>query len=455
MKNLIYYAKSFQAQVFTVLYVLILTAGQAIFAQDQKLSHKNAIDIALKQNRTIRLAQLDEANTEAKRKEAYSYFYPQINGSAGFTHNIILPTSFIPASAFGGPEGQINSAQFGLKNAMNAGFSANQILFNQAVFIGLKTVKTSRELSQIATQQEKENLVLQVSQTYYAAWVSQEQIVLLSKNLESLSKILKISQLNYENGLTRKLDYERILVNKTNLESQIQSLQTSQKQLLNLLKYLLDLPLDVSLELTEKVDNLSDLVEENLSESISQRTDYQRIIKQQVLNRQERKVLEAGFYPSLSATYQYNYNWQNNAIADLPTTPYKFPVSSIGLSLQVPIFDGLQRNAKIQQNKIQKQKLEIQQQIVKDNSQMEVINAQNKLKSYHKTLLAQDSNQKLAEKLYQQTAQEYAEGLASINDLLNQENSLREAQNQFLSALANRLIAEVELKKASGKLLID
>jgi outer membrane protein len=457
MKNLIYYFLKPAKKLKWAFLLIFLSLTKPIFSQTlpTPLSLAKAIETALKQNRQVRLSQLEELSTQTKRKEANSYLFPQINGSAGLTHNIILPTSFVPASAFGGPEGQVNSAQFGLKNAMNVGVSASQILYNQAVFSGFKVIKTSQEISRLSTKQEKENLVLQVSQVYYAAWVSQAQLNLLQKNLESITKILKISELNYQNGLIRKLDYERVLVSKTNLESQIQALQSNNVQQLNTLKFLLDMPLETNLELSEVLSNTSELVTENIGDVSKQRTDYQRVIKLQALNIQERKVIEAGFYPSLVANFQYSFNWQNNRIRDLPNSPFTFPASLVGVSLQVPIFDGLQKTAKVQQNKIQAQKLEVQRQMIQNNSQVEVANAQNKLNSYQKTLIAQDENQKLATKIYQQTAQEYAQGLASINDLLNQENALHEAQNQYLSALANRLIAEVELKKATGKLVSE
>ncbi|HPS65055.1 MAG TPA: TolC family protein, partial [Ignavibacteria bacterium] len=59
----------------------------------------------------------------------------------------------------------------------------------------------------------------------------------------------------------------------------------------------------------------------------------------------------------------------------------------------------------------------------------------------------------LAEKIYDQTQLQFKEGLINITDVIQSDNSLREAQNNYLVSTINLLNARLSWKKASGKLI--
>jgi outer membrane protein TolC len=84
---------------------------------------------------------------------------------------------------------------------------------------------------------------------------------------------------------------------------------------------------------------------------------------------------------------------------------------------------------------------------------MDITNANAKLINSRRALNAQQENRLMAEDVYSQTQLQYKEGLASMTDLLNAEASMRDAQNNYIKALIETLIADLELQKADGSLL--
>jgi outer membrane protein TolC len=182
-----------------------------------------------------------------------------------------------------------------------------------------------------------------------------------------------------------------------------------------------------------------------------QRTDLQLLEKQKNYNVLEQQQIRAGALPTVAAFGSYNYSGfgkfgDNNLLKF-------YPSSAIGLSLQWNIFDGQARKARLSQKNLEFQQLEQQHAYLQENISMETENARNQIASNRLLLTAAASNVQLANKVLQQTALQLREGLADITDLLNAENTLREAQINYLSSLTHLRKAQLDMDKATGHLL--
>ena len=62
---------------------------------------------------------------------------------------------------------------------------------------------------------------------------------------------------------------------------------------------------------------------------------------------------------------------------------------------------------------------------------------------------------KLSETVYNQVVLQQKQGTASLTDILLADNSLRESQQNYLSAVVEFLKAELELKKLTGNLSVN
>ena len=426
-------------------------------AQDtiQPLSVQQAVAYAREHSRTIRSSQMEERIAREKTKEVLSSGLPQVNINGRYTDNLKIPIQLIPAEIGGGLAGQFIPLQFGTKYSATAGIEATQLLFSQSYMMGLKASKLSQDFYRLNTRQTEENVAFNVSVTYYQAQISQKQLDILRKNLVSTNRLVKISQLQYENGVLKQTDFNRIKVNRTNLETELQNVETAYGQQTNLLKFYMGMPLTTEVRLDTTVDeNLNQTLLLNRDLNLFQnRTEYQLLNKQQELYQIERKNINAGYVPILSAFANYNYQAFRQTFNFFESGQPWFRSSAIGLHLQIPVFDGLLKKAKSQQSKINLEKTANEAELLRESIVMEIDNANNKLENSRKALVAQKENRQLAEQVYTQSQLEFKEGTASLSDLLNAETAMKQAQNNYMNALIQLQIANLELQKANGTLL--
>lgn len=433
-------------------YFLIIIIVFLIFSLAQAqtpLSLQQCIDKALQENLNVKAARFDIDLTQDKISEVKAGLFPQVNLNANYQYNTQIATQLAPAAAFGGKPGEFRALQFGVPTTTNLGVSANQALFNAQIFIALRAAKTVGELSQLQLLKSQEDVVYNVTATYYNAQSLAQQIELLKKNLASMLKLTETTNLLYQNQLAKKTDVERLEVNRANLETQIENLQNTYTQLISLLKFLINMPQETPLEIqTDVQTDLNTLLQE--AGSPEQRTEYKLLEVQKTINGFEQKQISSGYFPIISLVGQY----ARQGFAKSGELAYtSFPVSFVGVQLQMNLFDGFNKMFKMRQKKIELQKLDNQVQIFRENTNREMINARNTLKVNLKTLTFQQTNMNLAQKVYEQTQLQFKEGIVGITDVLNSENALKEAQTNYLTSLVKVRMAELELKKANGSLM--
>ena len=169
--------------------------------------------------------------------------------------------------------------------------------------------------------------------------------------------------------------------------------------------------------------------------------------------------------PSLSAFANLGYSTQSPNISGLFKTisdlsdngqigPDKwYPYTLFGLSLNVPIFSGLQRTYRLQQAKLNLLKIENNFSSLKSAIDLEVKQAAINYLNAIKSLESQRANSGLAENIARITKIKYEEGVGSNLEVIEAEGSLKESQINYYNALYDALVAKVDLDKAYGKLL--
>lgn len=438
--------------------IVLLMAVRAPAQSTTELSQltlEQVLTLTMQNNRSLVSSDYEERIAKEKTKEIRASGLPQLNSSAKFQDYLKIPTSLLPAEIVGGEQGTFVPVQFGTKYNVTAGVDASQLLFSQSYLIGLKAARTSQEYYALNTRKVKEEIVYNVGLTFYNAQISRKQIDIVKANLNKLNKQIEISELQYQNGIIKKLDVDRLRVTRTNLETDIQNLETAHQQQLNLLKYYMNVPVNQVLSIDTTIDeSKGSLIA--LSEDVNlfqNRTDFQLLNKQKELYNLELKNTQSGYYPSLSAFGSFNTNAMRQEFNFFQSGRPWFQTNIIGLQLNVPIFDGLEKRAKAQQSRLNLMKNENEAQMLKQSIEVELTNANAKLINSRKAFAAQKDNRQLAEQIYSETQLQYKEGLASMTDLLNAETSMREAQNNYIRALIETLIAGLELQKSDGSLL--
>lgn len=435
----------------TIALLLLATLTQA--QEVTTLTLKEAINYALENKADAQKAKLDVENSDYKIQEVRSRALPQISANGSLTYNPILQTNVIDGAGFGAP-GTIIQAAFGQKWNSVAGISLNQALYDQAVFIGLKAAKSTKEFYQLNAQLTEEQVIEKVSNAYYQVYVLRERLLVIANNLTNTSKVKDIIKGQFDNGLAKKIDFDRISVRVANINTQLIQSKNAVAIQENVLKFYIGMPMDTKIKLPKSEFEVTEQLFAQKPETTN-RTEYQLLKKEEQLLQYQKKSIEALYYPTLSLSGSYNYIGQG------PEMPwFKKPVdkvywsdfASVGLNLHVPIFTGFGTRAKVRQAEIElkQNKLKIEDTQLALNLDFE--NAKKQMENSLETINIQKENAKLAQEVFNNTNNNYAQGLAPLTDLLDADNALVEAQNNYTASLLEYKLAEIQILKTKGEL---
>ena len=368
-------------------------------------------------------------------------------------YNPILQTTVIDGENFGAPGTTIQAA-FGQKWNSVAGISVSQALFDQSVFTGLKAARTTREFYQINADLTEEQVIERVANAYYQVYVQQQKLEVVENNLKNANKVKDIIKGQYDNGLARKIELDRISVRVNNINSIKQQLINAISLQENALKFYMGMPVQNKIVIPKTAFEVTpqDL---NKTADVTNRTEYILLKKQEQLLNYQKKAYQASYYPTLSLSGSYNYIGQGPEMP-LFAKPidgvYWSDFASIGLSLRVPIFTGFGTKARVKQANTAIKSLQVDIDNTKLALDMAFENSKKQIENSLITIENQKDNVKLAQEVFANTNNNYTQGLASLTDLLDAENALVEAQNNYTTAILEYKLAEIQFIKSKGEL---
>ena len=224
--------------------ITLLTFTLSVSAQEvAPLTLKDAITFALENKAEAKKAKLEVENSEYKIQEVRSRALPQISANGSMTYNPILQLNALPGDFFGSP-GTTILAPLGQEWNSVAGVSLNQALFDQSVFTGLKAAKSTREFYQINAQLTEEQVIERVANAYYQVYVQQQKLIVVDNNLKNTNKVKDIIKGQFDNGLAKKIDYDRITVRVNNINSLRQQILNAISLQENALKFYMGMPME-------------------------------------------------------------------------------------------------------------------------------------------------------------------------------------------------------------------
>lgn len=437
--------------VISALMALIVSIPFAVKGQtDNSFTLKQSLDYALKNSIDIQKSILDKKQADHLVSEVRGTGLPQVNANGQFQNFPNLPTQLLPGEIVGQPGTQI-PVQFGTKFNATGTIEASQLLYNQQFFTGLQAANASEQLYELLKIQTEEDVIYQVSTAYYQVLEIQASINALQANVDRLNEVEKIMKVQQENDLITKTDYNRLKVNRINIETNLQTLKTAEEQSKNYLKLLMGMSMEQNISLIKG----EDIEEINLSTLQYEKEipiEIQLLDKQYELNVLNKKSLQAGNYPSLAAFGQQSWNAQRNEFNFFDDSQSWFQQTVIGVQLNVPLFSGLQRHHQVQQAKIDIEKTQLDLLYAERGKSMEYQNAREQLLNSMKSVEAQRENKDLAQEVYDQTQELYAEQVGSLTDLLDAETSWRESQINYIREILKFKKAELDLLRAQGQL---
>lgn len=439
--------------------VMLLIASPLLAQTPQTFSLREAVDYAVKNHINVKNAQIDVMSADARIGEIKAIGLPQVTGNFGWTDNLAVPRFFVPAKTFNpnAGDGEVVAAKFGVQYSANTGINVSQLLFDGSYLLGLKASQIFKELSQKNLSASKITIAENVAKAYYAVLVNEERLKLLDVNVGRLDSLFRDTKALNGQGFIEKIDVDRLAVQLNNLKTEKQNIERFQELAIYLLKYQMNYKLNDPISLTDKLANI-DLNDTSILD-IQQPFDYKNRIEYSTLQTQSKlaeldvKNQQMGYYPRLSMSGSFAYSTGTDKF-NIFANPW-FNSASIGLSLQIPIFDGFSKKYKIQQSRYSLDKIRQGSAYLEQSIDLQIKSSQIQLRNYWETLQEQKKNMELAREIVRVSKIKYKEGVGTNLEVINAESAYKESQTNYYTTLYNALVAKVDLDKAAGKLYVE
>ena len=407
----------------------------------------------------LKLGIENNLSLQTKRKEIQKGKYgisenrmkllPQINVFANYNDNIDPPVSVTDGSAYGTPYNVTQTLRF----SANTGLQLQMPLYNQTLYTSISIAKTMDEMNRLSYGKAREDLILQISKMYYLGQVTAEQIALIKTNITRLEELRDISLAFFDNGMAMEVDVKRVKINLENLQVQYDNAQAMLEQQLNLLKYIIDYPAEERIALVPvNTENITPVELTGLSDGLY---EFRLLQSKREMAEQQKKMIGNGYIPSLNLTGNLGfaaytdkaYHWFHSG-----PSQHWFRSYGLGLSLRIPIFDGLDKRYKTKKATIDIENIKLTQEDTRKNFQAQYLNTTNDLMNNQRNFKKQKDNYLLAEDVYTVTIDRYREGITSMTEVLQDEMQMSDAQNNYISAHYNYRVTNLMMLKLTGQI---
>ena len=421
-----------------------------------QLTLQEAIDYAWQNSNEMKNAQLNIVDAEERIIENRAIGIPQLSGEVGYQRYLQVPAQALPdafvdfLSAQNPNEPVSREVSFFLKNNFNAALTLDALVFDGSYITALKAARVYREYVSSELQVKRREVRNSVIDAYLPVLLLDKNLEILASNVSNLETLYNETKALYTEGFAEQLDVDRLELSLANLKVEQENLSRQKEIATEVLKFALNAKNVANIAVTEDLESIAaDVSEEDLVGDINtlQRPEVGFVDKGIELNDLNIELNKMGYYPKVRAFASYTQTYQSNTRED----GFWAPNALVGVNVQVPIFDGWDKKAKIERAKITKEISMNQKDDIERSIYLEVNNARKVYQTATKSLESQKKNLDLAERIYNTTQIKYREGVGSSIEVNQAEQSLYTSQANYIQALYDLTVAKFNLRTALGK----
>ena len=446
---------------------------------------EQALEIALSENISVKVADMEIKRTEYAKKGTYAALFPQIDVTGAYQRTIKKQVMYMDfdmgslGGAMGGagteggetqlpegveiPEGTDTGAsmsdglEVGRWNTWSAGVTAAMPLVNAQLWKSLKLSGLDVELAVEKARSSRLDMVTQVKNAYFATLFAKEAFEVYRQvyenalqNLEETEKKYKAQKASDMELLTAKASVANAIPNVYNAEGSV---------ILALwqLKAILGVDLDMNLDVTGKLEDWSQHmlydIHQHDSISLDRNTTMKQLAIQAEMLAESIKVQKYANIPTLAVAFNFSYNAMTN---DFNFKEYRWtPYSYVGLSLNIPIFAGGKRYQQIRQAKNQYEQVKLQTVNTERQLKIAIRQSLNTMETNMKTYYASKDAIATAQKAYDIVEKSYQVGRSTLLEVNDAQLSLTQAQLGASQAVYNFLTAKAQLEQTLGQDFVE
>jgi len=452
------------------LILAVLVVGSPMIGQ-QTFTLDEAVAYGLENQNAMKMSDLEISSADSDISEVKAIGMPKVNGAIDYNYYFYVPKQ--PVEDFIGPavygilaaEGLPTTTQgppqtfelaFVQPQQLNAGVSASALVFDGSYLYALKASRIYKDLVRKQKDATVDQVKMNVTKAYLSILIAEENKKTLSDNIITIEKSLAEVSAMYEAGFMESLDVDRLQLSYDNLTTQLENVNGLINLSKNLLKFQMGYPIDDEIGLSEDINALivkfdAENLDPNVDVDPEQRAEFQVMNTTQELNQIDLKRNKAGYLPNLAAFASFQETLQRSNLFDNDQTGW-LPTGVVGFKVNVPIYDGGEKSAKIQKVKLNIEKVDLQKEEFTRGMMLQVRNAQVAMSIAKRNLENRQKALDMTQSIYDRTQIKFKEGVGSSVEVTQAENSLYQAQAQIISAMYDLLTAKVDLDIALGKL---
>lgn len=433
-----------------MLAVAILLAGGYTRAQGTQdtltLNLDKALEIALSDNPTIKVAEEEIALKKVSHKEAWQNLLPEASISGTMSHTITAPQFSIGDQTVKMGKDKANTATGTLNISLP--------LFAPAVYRAMSMTKTDIELAVEKSRASKQDLVNQVTKAYYQLMLTQDSYDVLQKSYKLAEDNYNIVNAKYRQGIVSEFD-------KITAEVQMRSVKPSVISAGNAvtlsklqLKVLMGITADVDIKIDDSLAAYEGVVFANqLDNTVHEGLVNNTTMKQLELNRlmlqKNIKSLRTNFMPTLGLGYSYQYQSMNNDSWNVFNYNYGSS-SSLVFSLSIPLYKA-SNFTKLKSNRIQMRQLDQNRLDTERKLNMQITSYQDNMSASSEQVSSNKENVMQAEKAVQIAGKRYEVGKGTVLELNTSQVQLTEAELTYNQSIYDYLVAKADLDQVLGR----
>lgn len=463
------------------LLALAIASPMCVFSQEiatsdtLALSLDKCIAIALNENPTIKVADMEIERVDYSKKEIIGQLLPTISFDASYNRTVEKQVAYMNMDAFKGlgslggsstEEGSNEESssksksgggiKMGLDNSYSYGFSAAMPLIAPQLWKSL-SLSNSQILQNVeSARKSRLALISQVKNAYYALLLAEDSYNVILDSYENAKFNHEVYQKKYQVGAASEYDVLRSSVAMKNVEPELAQAEIAIKQARLQLEILMGMDVTIPIKTTTKLADYENTMYDNtlsLSRSIVDNSDLRMLDIQTKTLKDALSVQKMSLLPTLALVANYNWTSSTNG------TPFKniiwSPYSVVGLTLSVPIFQGGQRYSRIKQASIQVQEMKWQRENLERTLNMQVDVAIDNIQMNVKQIATSSESVAQADKAHSIMGKSFEIGAASYLDLRDSELALTRARLAYYQSIYNYLVANSNLELLLGNADIE
>lgn len=409
------------------------------------LTLDKALEIALDENPTIKVAAEEIALKKVASKEAWQSLLPEASLNGSLDHTIKAA------------EMKLNDMSFKMgqdgTNTANAGLSINLPLFAPAVYRAMSMTKTDIELAVEKSRASELDLINQVTKAYYQLMLAQDSYEVLQGSYKLAEDNFNVVNAKYQQGAVSEFD-------KISAEVQMRSIKPNVISAVNAatlaklqLKVLMGITADVDIKTDDNLTNYESMLFANQLKEEDMSLENNTTMKQFELNmkllEKNVKSLKTNFMPTLSMSFSYQYQSLYNPNINFFDYTWSNS-SSLMFNLSIPLYRA-SNFTKVKSARIQMRQLDWNRIDTERKLNMQVVSYRNNMTASSEQVVSNKENVMQAEKAVQIAGKRYEVGKGTVLELNSSQVSLTQAQLTYNQSIYDYLVAKADLDQVLGK----